>query len=330
MKRLTGKLAACARAVLMTLLGALSAWVVNIIHISRYSIFAGDFRGILAGQPYSPAFANRRLGPWSFVALDRIFGSSEFTLSLFVYAACVALPWLGYLLSRRLGWTIKRSFGIAVALCVSFVLLQDDYWLMIWDLYDVLFFTCLAYAIFRRLTVRQVIPLFLLMLLNRETALFVPLWLMIRGYLDRDRRTMVIATLMGLVGVVVTAAWRLPYMGRTGLPHVGGNHFRPTANWRILMNGNNEAWLSVALSVAVILLAWRTIRVTVRGRENEFRGAIEAMSVAAALAFVIPIVGYIGELRLFLPIAPLLIFSFYSLRLDPFHGSPGSLETSRS
>lgn len=316
MKRLTGKLAACARAVLLTFLGAVSAWVVNIIHISRYSIFAGDFRGILSGQPYSPAFANRRLGPWSFVALDRIFGSSEFTLSLFVYAACVALPWLGYLFSRRLGWTIKRSLGIAVALCVSFVLLQDDYWLMIWDLYDVLFFTCLTYAIFRRLTARQVIPLFILMLLNRETALFVPLWLMIRGYLDKDRRTMVTAALMGLVGVVVTAAWRLPYMGRTGLPHVGGNHFRPSANWRILMNGNNEAWLAVALSAAVIILAWRTVRVTVRGRENEYRGVIEAMSVAAALAFVIPIVGYIGELRLFLPIAPLVIFSFNSLRQD--------------
>ena len=316
MKRLAGKLAAFARAVLLTLMGALSAWAVNILHISRYPIFAGDFRGILAGQPYSPAFANRRLGPWSFVALDRIFGSSEFTLSLFVYAACVALPWLGYLLGRRLGWTIKRSLGAAAALCVSFVLLQDDYWLMIWDLYDVLFFTCLAYAIFRRLTARQVIPLFILMLLNRETALFVPLWLIVRGYLDRDRRTMVTAALMGLAGAVVTAAWRLPYMGRTGLPHVGGNHFRPTANWRILMGGNNEAWLAVALSAAVILLAWRTIRVSVRGRESEFRGVVEAMIVAAALAIVIPVVGYIGELRLFLPVAPLLIFSYGSLQAD--------------
>ncbi len=321
MKRLTSKLVTLARGMLLTIMGALSAWVVNIIHISRYPIFAGDFRGILAGQPYSPAFANRRLGPWSFVALDRIFGSAEFTLSLFVYLACVALPWLGYLLSRRLGWTIKRSLGVAVALCFSFVLLQDDYWLMIWDLYDVLLFTCLAFAIFRRLTARQMIPLFIVMLLNRETALFVPLWLIIRGYLDRDRRTMMIAALMGIIGVIVTAAWRLPYMGRTGLPHVGGNHFRPAANLRILLNGNNEAWLALVLSVTVIILTWWTIRVAVRGRENEFRPVIEAMSVAAALAFAIPVVGYIGELRLFLPIAPLLIFSFVSFRTK----APGQL-----
>lgn len=298
------------------IMGALSAWVVNIIHYNRYPIFAADLRGILAGQPYSPAFANRRLGPWSFVALDRIFGSSELTLSLFVYVACVALPWLGYLLSRRLRWSIRYSLGVAAALCVSFVLLQDDYWLMIWDLYDVLFFTWFAYAIIRRLSTRHMIPFFLLMIFNRETALFIPLWLMIRGFLDRDRRAMVTAGLMGVVGVIVTVAWRLPYMGRTGLPHVGGNHFRPTANWRILLGGNNEAWLALVLSAAVIMIAWWTIRVKLRGRENEFRGVVEALCVAAALAFAIPIVGYIGELRLFLPIAPLLIFSFVSLRAN--------------
>lgn len=317
MKRLTGKLAAFARGVLLTITGALSAWIVNIIHYSRYQIFAADFRCILAGEPYSPAFANRRLGPWSFTALDRIFGSSELTLSLFVYAACVALPWLGYLLSRRLGWSIKHSLGAAAVLCVSFVLMQDDYWLMIWDLYDVLFFTWFAYAIFRRLSMRYMIPAFLLMIFNRETALFVPLYLLIRGFPGRDRRTMLTAGLMGIFGVIVTLAWRLPYMGRTGLPHVGGNHFRPTANWRILLSGNGEAWLALAMSITVIILAWRTIRVTVRGRENEFRGIIEAMIVAAALALAIPVVGYIGELRLFLPVAPLLIFSYVSLRTDP-------------
>ncbi|MBN2185412.1 MAG: hypothetical protein JW746_08800 [Candidatus Krumholzibacteriota bacterium] len=314
MKRLTSKLAAFARGGLLTIMGALSAWIVNIIHYSRYQIFAADFRCILAGEPYSPAFANRRLGPWTFTALDRIFGASEFTLSLIVYAACVALSWLGYLFSRRLGWPIKHSLGVAIILCAGFVLMQDDYWLMIWDLYDILFFTWFAYAIFRRLSMRKIIPVFLLMIFNRETALFVPLWLLIRGFLDRDRRTMLTAGLMGVVGVIVTLAWRLPYMGRTGLPHVGGNHFRPTANWRILLSGNNEAWIAVAMSVTVIILAWHTIRVTVRGRENELRGVVEAMSVAAALALVIPVVGYIGELRLFLPVAPLLIFSFVSLR----------------
>ncbi|MBN2071503.1 MAG: hypothetical protein JW814_08605 [Candidatus Krumholzibacteriota bacterium] len=314
MKRLTSSLAALAGGVLLTITGALSAWIVNTIHYSRYQIFAADFRCILAGEPYSPAFANRRLGPWTFTMLDRIFGSSEVTLSLIVYAACVALPWLGYLLGRRLGWSIKQSLGAAVVLCVSFVLLQDDYWLMIWDLYDVLFFTWFAYAIFRRLSISQMVPVFLIMIFNRETALFVPLWFLIRGFLDRDRRTMLTAGLMGIAGVIVTLAWRLPYMGRTGLPHVGGNHFRPTANWRILLGGNNEAWLALALSITVIILTWRTIRVTVRGRENEFRGVIEAMSVTAALALVIPVVGYIGELRLYLPVAPLIIFSFVSLR----------------
>ena len=317
MKRRAGKLAAFARGMLLTIAGALSARIVDIIHHGRYHIFAEDFRHILAGNPYSPAFANRRLGPWSFTALDRIFESSEFTMSLFVYMACVALPWLGYLLGRRLGWSARHSLGAAVVLCVGFVLLQDDYWLLIWDLYDVLFFTWFAYAIFRRLSMRYMIPVFLLMIFNRETAMFVPLWLLIRGVADRDRRTMLTAGLTGIAGVIITLAWRLPYIGRTGLPHVGGNHFRPTANWRILLDGNNEAWLALALSVAVIIIAWRTIGVTVRGREHEFRGVIEAMIVAALLALVIPVVGYIGELRLFLPIAPLLIFSFVSLKTDP-------------
>ena len=291
--RRTGKLAVCARAGFLTLLGAASAWLVDIMHSSRYAVFAADFRGILEGQPYSPAFANRRLGPWSFVALDKICGSAELAQTLFVYAAGLALSWLGYLFSRRLGWTINRSLGISVSLCASFVLLQDDFWLMIWDLYDMVFFTCLAYAIFRRLAPRNMIPLFILMLLNRESALFVPLWLMIRAYLDRDRRTITMAALMGLAGVLVTVAWRLPYMGSTGLSHVGCNHFRPTANLRILMSGNNEAWLALILSAAVTILAWRTIRVSVRGRENEFRGVIEALSVAAALAMAILVIAYI-------------------------------------
>ena len=88
MKQLTSKLAVLGRGGLLTIMGALSAWVVNIIHYSRYSIFAADFRGILAGEPYSPAFANRRLGPWSFVALARIPSERPMTLG----AMCTGHP----------------------------------------------------------------------------------------------------------------------------------------------------------------------------------------------------------------------------------------------
>ena len=177
------------RAGLLTLLGVLSARIVDLLQTDRYAVFAEEYHNLLAGSPYSPAFANRRLGPWSFALLESAFGSAELAERLLVWGTGLALPWLGYVLGRRLGWTVERSVGIAFALCASFVLLQDDRWLQAWDFYDLLFFVCLAYAIHRRLEARRVVPLFLVMLLNRETALFVPLWLAVRAHRDGDRPT---------------------------------------------------------------------------------------------------------------------------------------------
>ncbi len=300
-------------ATFLTLVGLLSARVVELIHASRLAIVAEDLRGILSGQPYSAAFANRRLGPWSFAVLEEALGSAEAALRIPVWIAGLALPWLAYLAGRRLGWSQERALCVALALCGAYVLLQDDRCLMPWDLYDLLFFVGVAYAIHARLGPLAAAPLFALMLLNRETALVLPLWLVWRGFREGDLRSCFVGALMGLAGGAVLLFLRLPYLGEGApLPIATfpfGNHFRLFANARLLLGGQGDAWLSLGLGALVVALAWKAWGAGQRAAEEAL--ALSAVGVVAIFAM-----GHLGEARLLLPIAPLVAFSLASLQRE--------------
>ena len=304
------RLADIGRGALLILCGTISAWTVDLIHHSRYKVFAEGYRNILAGRPYSPAFSNRRLGPWSFRLLEKLFGSCEMAHSILVYATGLTLPWLGYILCRKLGCTVRRSMYTAFAISAGFVLLQDEVWLQAWDLFDTILFVIFAYAILRRLKVLQVIPLFLVMLLNRETALFVPAWLILRAFREKDRRELLAAAILFITGAAAVIAWRLPYLkGNLGFAWVGGNHFRPFVNTSILLGGDLDAWLVLFLAAAVTAAAARVLLAAMKNGNAEAWTRWDAMAVAGLMSLMILTVGHIGELRLFLPVAPLVIMS---------------------
>lgn len=331
MKPRTGRLTIFGRGALLTLCGAISAWAVDLIHHDRYHVFTRGYHNILDGRPYSPAFANRKLGPWVFKFFENIFGSGELAQSALVYATGVTLPWLGYLLCRKLGWTAVRSACAAIAICASFALLQDDVWLQTWDLFDSILFVIFAYAVFSRLNLRQVLPLFIVMLLNRETALFLPAWLIIRAFRDMDRKELLWGAVLFLTGIAVTMAWRLPYLkGNLGFAWVGGNHFRPFVNVTILRGSDSDAWLALFLAAAVTAGAvWAFLSARRSGDEAAWI-RWDAMAVAALMSLMILTVGHISEIRLFLPVAPIVILSLAntsvpvsaSTSAKPSSGSP--------
>ena len=304
------RLATIVRAALLTLCGTLSAWTVDLIHHDRYHVFAREDLNILAGRPYSPAFANRPLGPWSFKFFEKLCESGELAQGILVYATGLILPWLGYLLSKKLGWSIKRSLFTALAISASFVLLQDEVWMKAWDLFDTILFVLFAYTIFNRSKMRFVIILFVIMLFNRETALFVPVWLILRAFREKNRRELLTAATLLLTGVATIIAWRLPYLkGDLGFAWVGGNHFRPFVNSSILTRGDLDAWLVLFLAASVIAIAARSFLSARKSADAGAWMAWEAMAIAALISIMILTVGHVSELRLFLPVAPLVIFS---------------------
>ena len=310
MKLRINRLADITRAGLLTLCGTLSAWTVDLIHHGRYKVFAEGYFNILAGRPYSPAFSNRRLGPWTFKLLEKLCGSYELAQSILVYATGLTLPWLGYILCRKLGCTVRRSMYTALAISAGFVLLQDEVWLQAWDIFDTVLFVIFAYAILRCLKARHVIPLYVIMLLNRETALFVPAWLILRACREKDRRELIAGVILFITGAAVIIAWRLPYIkGNLGFAWVGGNHFRPFLNTTILLGGDRDAWLVLLLAASVTAAAVRVFLTALKSGEEEAWTAWDAMAVAAFMSIMILTVGHISELRLFLPVAPLVIMA---------------------
>ena len=75
----------------------------------------------------------------------------------------------------------------------------------------------------------------------------------------------------------------------------------------VLLGGDRDAWLVLLLAASVTAAAVRVFLTALKSGEEEAWTAWDAMAVAAFMSIMILTVGHISELRLFLPVAPLVI-----------------------
>ncbi|MGD1047029.1 MAG: hypothetical protein ABR936_17130 [Bacteroidota bacterium] len=102
----------------------------------------------------------------------------------------------------------KQALIFVVISILLFVLIQDDHWLIGWDLLDLIFLTALLIGIDRKWGANYFSGLFIVSLFNRETALFIPLWMFLDAYSKKNRKMIAYSALLAMIGIVVICLLR--------------------------------------------------------------------------------------------------------------------------
>ncbi len=200
-------------------------------------------------------------------------------------------------------------------------MLQDRHWLYPWDFLDIVIFSGLACCMW---TTRRVLPLGLLFfaaLLNRETALFIALWIILDGFgfispqgwftLNVVSRWKVaIGTLLLVGGAAITKIVRDSLFVTSHYPGTGldeahallGNHIYFGRNLAAFFIGNlmslDYAFVTALIVGLVLLLARRWKRT-----DHQVRVTV-LLLVMLANVFVF---GLINETRMFLIFIPFIL-----------------------
>ena len=112
---------------------------------------------------------------------------------------------------------VKRRESLVWIMLYSFAfILVQHYWFYTWDSIDAIIFTLFAWGIFKTKSVYYFIALFFVALLNRESALFIALYIAIDAFNFKSAKNfyfvslkkLLVGTFLILLGLVYTKAIR--------------------------------------------------------------------------------------------------------------------------
>ncbi|MBN2055126.1 hypothetical protein JW905_09395 [bacterium] len=166
-------------------LGLLAHRIIILVHAGTMEQnFAAAF-GVIAGHPHWRVYQSRLLGPWLVRMFETVLDISfQEAFVLVAMVLTVGIGLLALVLACRAGVPRPRALGLTAALLGVVVALQDPLYLYLWDYLDILVFLLVAHGIVNRRGVWWFVCLFLIALANKESALFIALWLFLDGLTD--------------------------------------------------------------------------------------------------------------------------------------------------
>ena len=275
-------------------------------------------QGVMSGYPDWIAFQNRLLGPMLVQAIH-LTGIEYDAAHMFVQA-------FAWLLNCALVYVFVTASGrspqtaiIAVTSFAIIFLFSQYRRLLIWDSLDLLMMTTLAYLAFSLPRLRYLIPLFIFGILNRESGLFVALFILIDAF-DTDAllRLRIRVTnwfkfwtgiSLMLIGIIYVKSVRTLFFietrgGTDDIEHqLIGNHFQIFTNLRGIIRGSfldtNFAHTAMvaALVATLLFFFWNDT-------DRRRKGAILTLSILANILMF----GIFRETRTLLPLLPLALF----------------------
>jgi hypothetical protein len=298
----------------------LLAFIVFVQIRSFYAMFRAQFPAISAeeqfvahGQADWRAFQNRLLGPWLEQWLAETSHVSFQTSHLVVCdCALAASNVIAFLTMRRMtGDSVRALWGTAW-FAVAFVALQDGQFHYIWDVFDLLFFSCLVLLMSVNAPIWVFVVLFAAAITNRESGLFVALWLVIHGLEYRNRRlhvvrasSVMIGAALLVLGVVYTSAVRrYAWMPRADSLEVHGHPVEVLGNQVHLMTNGRSLLLAAFEDPAIALLYGFAIAFVWRRRHRIDVASGRLLALVCAMAASIFLFGIVTELRILAMILP--------------------------
>jgi hypothetical protein len=297
-------------------------------------IVAGDY-GVIEGKPYWLADQNRLLGPYLVFGISTLFGIS-FKVAWAVYHAfileifCILIFWI----LRREGLSPKDSISYLIYVMFAFLALQF-YWFFTWDSIDLILFTIFAYGIIKSYSISFFLVLFFIGILNRESALFIGIYLMLDslqftkkkgGYLPKfvNPKKLIIGLCIIISGIVYTRFIRnLLFVDNSDrypatITSLAGNHFNLFKNLKNIFFYNfntnylqDHLYYFVSISFVSISMTF-PLAYFFASNKHMNNQQIKLYLMSLIILANIMIFGIVSESRLYLILIPFFLFLWLS------------------
>ena len=144
-----------------------------------YNRLANLSFGVTTGHPLYRMWQSRVLGPYTIKAFT--FGGLDYIRAhiLFQILTVAIAAFLCWRLGRKYGGSDQSAVLAITLFVVSFALLLSPTWLCSWDFLDIIVVILLIDLVLAGASLRWFIILFAIAIFNRDSALFIPLWLII-------------------------------------------------------------------------------------------------------------------------------------------------------
>jgi len=147
-------------------------------------------QGVLDGMPHWRAFQSRLLGPWLVDGLHRLLGDLVTAHVSYEIGMSTLAGWLMLKLMNRLHGP-QAAWGAFLVLQLLFAFLLHPLWLYAWDNASIVLFVLFTYFVMTDKTWRWFVALFAVAIFNRESALYIALWMVLdplcKAVLSRQR-----------------------------------------------------------------------------------------------------------------------------------------------
>jgi hypothetical protein len=171
---------------LFTLLVIIMAFIeiriIQEIHLIHYNFdrLLIVAEGVLKGMPSYKVFQNRLLGSWIVQGISQVTGLSFRTsCTLFIYGLIILRNLLTFILLKDLTQCGKTGLKYTFYFIALFIAFQHYKYIALFDFIEPIIFLFFAYGIFKQKGLLYFLILFCIGLLNRESALFISVWLIL-------------------------------------------------------------------------------------------------------------------------------------------------------
>ena len=164
----------------LILMSALTTKVLLMMHVNNLDVLQLSAQGVLSGKPSYSAFQNRLLGPFLTDLFMKAGYSYRESWLIFNNIGLIAFNFYLYSALRRMKIPLETALLWVCSALFLFLSIQH-FWFYPWDTLELLIFTIFVEGILANRSLIFFIAIFVVGIFNRESALFIALYLMIRN-----------------------------------------------------------------------------------------------------------------------------------------------------
>lgn len=289
--------------------------VIAQIYSPYWQDLADTASGVVTGHPQWIAYQNRLLGPYLVQFISGFGISNVSAVKVFSLLTITIQNLILFVLMVKSGISYNKSLNYIVFYSFVFICLQE-YGFYTWDSIEAILFTLFAWGIFQGQSTAYFVLLFLAAIFNRESALFISLYLVIDSFQINNvklhlasKSKLALGSLLTIGGIIYTKLIR-DYLfisqpnGLSDSAHAQiGNQIHFQKNILDLFF-NNLTSLNILNSIFIL----GSIAYLIYFIRQYTDRQIKSLVVFIILVVNILIFGVINETRMYIILVPFLIF----------------------
>ncbi len=288
---------------------------------------------LITGETEIQAWVNRALAPlmvWTFTHLTSLPWHSAYLLFsvLILFLTNIVLYYYFYTFLQN----YKTALSFFITYTLAFLFLQH-YYIFLWDYIDILLFSAFVYGILSRFSLFYFIILFITSMFNRESSLFIALYLFIQScqYIPKikliSKKYLLISISLILINVIYIKSMRqLLYNGPdrekvySGIPALLGNENHLIYNLKYFFTNFYYFFVklgpdfNITISIFILFLIIFTFSCLRNGNKPLKQTAF----ILAVIIFSIFVSGLIMETRMWLITLPFVFLIYAYLRMPEY------------